>query len=204
MIGIYAIFRKSDDKCMYVGQSNNIQKRIKEHLKYNTNTNFNVEEYYGKEIETFDFYDKENQLNREAYWINELNAECNNTRNRKLSDEHKQSVRQTLTGRKLTDEHKKHIGDSERGEKHHLYGKHRSKEVKDKISKSNTGKRYKRPKEFGEQVTLRQIGYVWINDGKINKRIYKHQLNELNTYINAGWTYGMLRRQNDKVNRHNT
>lgn len=193
MIGIYGIFRKSDNKCMYVGQSNNVEKRINEHLKYNTNTNFNETDYYGRVIETFDFYDKENQLDREAYWINELNPKTNDTRNRHLSEHHKNQVKTTLTGRTLSEEHKKNIGNSERGEKHHMFGKHWAQEIKDKISISGKGKHHwSASNETKQKMSEWQIGLVWINNGLINKRVYKA---ELDKYINLGWSIGMLKRK---------
>lgn len=81
MIGIYAIYRKSDDKCMYVGESKNIEQRLNHHLKYNaTHINVNDKEYYGKPIELHDTDDRKFRMSREVFWINELNPELNQIR----------------------------------------------------------------------------------------------------------------------------
>lgn len=87
MIGIYGIFRKSDNVCVYVGQSKNIETRIKQHLKHVTHTNYNETDYYGKEIEVFDYYDKEHNILREEYWIRKIRPLDNkNQVYNKLSD----------------------------------------------------------------------------------------------------------------------
>lgn len=80
MIGIYAIFRKSDDKCMYVGQSKNIEQRLYVHLTGNSHINVNYEEYYGKPIETHENDDIKYRTTREIFWINELKPELNQIR----------------------------------------------------------------------------------------------------------------------------
>lgn len=77
MIGIYGIFRKSDNKCVYVGESKDIDTRIKYHLSGRSNTPFNSDEYYGEMLEQHFINDKKYRLIRETYWINELNAELN-------------------------------------------------------------------------------------------------------------------------------
>ena len=77
MIGVYGIYRKSDNVCVYVGQSKNIEKRTREHLRYSIHHNFNETDYYAKEIEVFDNYDKEELLKREGYWIRTLDPEYN-------------------------------------------------------------------------------------------------------------------------------
>lgn len=77
MIGVYGIYRRSDNVCVYVGQSKNIEKRTREHLRYSVHHNFNEIDYYAKEIEIFDNYDKEELLKREGYWIRTLDPEYN-------------------------------------------------------------------------------------------------------------------------------
>ena len=133
MIGIYEIFRKSDDKCMYVGQSKNIKRRIYAHFGTN-GQRFNYDEYYYKVVEEFDTYDRNRNLDREAYWINELNAELNEWRNRQPSEKWRKQQSERMTGEKnsmycvdrkgdkspwygknFSEEHKKHIGDASRG-----------------------------------------------------------------------------------------
>ena len=127
MIGIYAIFRKSDDKCMYVGESNNTEHRLHRHFKGFTHIKVNEKEHYGKVIETFDVYDKENQLDREAYWIRKLNPVLNKIRNKQYL---------YLIDRHRSEETKQKISEA-------LKGKHRSEETKRKISETLKSKNKK-------------------------------------------------------------
>ena len=80
MIGIYAIFRKSDDKCMYVGESRNIEQRIYHHLTGNSHINVCADTHYGKPIEIHETNNKKYRLEREIYWISVLNPELNQIR----------------------------------------------------------------------------------------------------------------------------
>ena len=80
MIGIYAIYRKSDDKCMYVGESKDIERRLYHHFSGHTHINVNKTEYYGKPIELHDTDDRKIRMSREVFWINELNPELNQIR----------------------------------------------------------------------------------------------------------------------------
>lgn len=98
-IGIYGIFRKSDNKCMYIGQSKEIENRIRSHLlKHNKSQQHlwiivdNKNDYYGKILEEHKFDDREYRLNREAYWIKELNPELNVVRNRNMGKEQKEKM----------------------------------------------------------------------------------------------------------------
>lgn len=127
MIGIYAIYRKSDDKCLYVGQSKNIERRINEHTKYKYNSHLNLEniDCYGKCIEIFDFYEKENQLNREAYWIDLLKPELNIDKNRHHF---------------VSNETRNKMSESQKGRTSCMKGKHHTKETKNKIGEGNKGK----------------------------------------------------------------
>lgn len=199
MIGIYAIFRKSDDKCMYVGQSKNINKRLKDHICHK-NSRFNERDYYGKVIEPFDFYDKENQLNREAYWIKELNPELNiirdeTDRGKYLSGENnpmygknsedymtpdaiitkrsKQSA--ALKGKHFSEEHKNNLSIYHAdfsGENHPMYGKHHTIESNEKNRQAH-------------------LGTKWINNNEITKCVKEY---ELDKYIRAGWKFGRLKK----------
>lgn len=142
MIGIYAIYRKSDDACVYVGQSKEIEKRILMHIKYRCGRFKNItDELYYKALETFDYYDKENQLNREAYWINELNPELNIIRDRHLSVEMKGHLRETNIEKHHSEETKQKISKTMTGKNHPFYGKHHSEEVKQKISNTMKGEK---------------------------------------------------------------
>ena len=115
MIGIYAIFRKSDDRCMYVGESKNIERRLYMHFQGHTHINVNNTEYYGKTIEEHNIDNKQYRLDREAYWINVLKPEFNDVRNRHKSEE---SIKKII---------KNHVGFS---------GKHHSEDTRKNISKN--------------------------------------------------------------------
>lgn len=54
----------------------NIKARLSQHFSHSIH-DFNRDDHYGKEIEVFDYYDKDELLKREAYWIRTLNPECN-------------------------------------------------------------------------------------------------------------------------------
>ena len=84
MIGIYAIYRKSDDECAYIGQSKNIEARCEGHLK--NKEKFNDDGYFYECLESFDFYDLNILLDREAYWINKMNPIFNIIKNRSMPD----------------------------------------------------------------------------------------------------------------------
>jgi hypothetical protein len=101
MIGIYGIFRKSDNKCMYVGQSKNIEVRILRHLRYKC-THLKIEHtelYYGKSIEIFDYYDKNILLNSEAKWIDILHPCLNSVIGRHRSIESKRKISDSNRGK---------------------------------------------------------------------------------------------------------
>jgi hypothetical protein len=54
----------------------------------------------------------------------------------------------------LTEEHKKHISDKIKGEKHYLFGKKRSDEVRHKLSVANTGKSQSEETKLKKSITM--------------------------------------------------
>lgn len=169
MIGIYGIFRKSDDKCMYVGQSKNVNERIKQHLSGKSPNKFNSEEHYGEMIEEHMLDYKQFRLEREAYWINELNPEFNKIRDRHHS---KETTIQMSENNGMKGKHPDH-----RGNKNPMYGKHFSEETIKKQSKVKLGK--------NNPVYDRR----WINNGVITKMI---KSDELHQYLENGWKLGRI------------
>ena len=133
MIGIYAIFRKSDDKCMYVGQSKDVERRKREH--FGKNSKFNVTDHYFKVLESFESIDNETKLNREAYWINELNPELNICRNRhfNLTPEQIKKFSTSHIGSKRTPEQCENIRKSHIGQK--AWNKGLTKETDERVAK---------------------------------------------------------------------
>lgn len=184
MIGIYGIFRKSDDKCVYVGESKDITGRIKAHF-IGKNARFNKEEYYGEMIEQHFINDKQYRLDREAYWINELNSECNKMRDRHNSEEQKKKQSERMTG-----------------ENNPMYGKNPEdfmtpeaiKERRKKISAARKGKHHskeskKKQSEVKKGENNPSYGKKWINNGEITKYVKQE---ELYKYIQDGWKLGRL------------
>ena len=216
MIGIYAIYRRSDDELLYIGQSGNVRKRLNHH--YNSYGNFNRDEHYDKIIESFDFYDKETLLNREAYWINELKPELNEWINRSPSQRHIESIRQASLGRHFTDEHKRKIGESNKGKvvseesrrkisetlsdgrlkgkNNPNYGKkfspERCKHISESLKGMDYGPEHRRKcseRMMGNTITL---GRRHINKNGINKNVPE---GELQSYLNDGWNLGWKYKQ---------
>ena len=170
MIGVYAIFRKSDNKCMYVGQSKDINGRIKGHLDGKTHLSFNKEEYYSKILETHDIDDKTYRLNREAFFIKELNPELN-----KIRDKHFHHSEET----------KKKIGEANKGENSAMYGKPAWNRG---ISPSEESKEKNRQAHLGENNSCYGTHFKWMNNGVTNKRV---KPDELQQYLGNGWILGM-------------
>lgn len=79
MIGIYKITNKLNNK-VYVGQSNNIERRFAEHKHKRNGVNFPIGlaiRKYGKENFAFEILEEcslEDLNKKEAYWIKKLNA----------------------------------------------------------------------------------------------------------------------------------
>lgn len=165
MIGIYGIFRKADDKCMYVGESKDINGRIKAHLNGHTRNTFSKDEYYGDVIEEHMINNKQFRLEREAYWIEQLNPELNEVRNRHQSEELKDKNRQT------------HLG-----EKNPMFGKYHLEDSKKKMKENHADLSGEKNGMFGKN-------YKWINNGETTKRINQ---DELDKYIRNGWRLGRL------------
>jgi len=79
MIGIYKITNKLNNK-IYIGQSNDIQRRFQEHKRAGRNSRIPVDiaiENYGKDNFQYEVLEEcpVNELNtKEIYWIKKLNA----------------------------------------------------------------------------------------------------------------------------------
>lgn len=165
MIGIYAFYRRNDNKCLYVGQSKNLEQRTYAHV-CPSGMFYNKDVYY-KFIETFDYYDLDNQLDREAYWINVLNPELNKIRNRTWDEEQRKQLRERQIGTVFTPERCKHISEALKGKTH-----------------DDNFKEKRRKCMMGNTISN---GRVHINKDGVNKNVKQ---DELNKYLSVGWTLG--------------
>lgn len=188
MVGIYGIFRRSDDKCMYVGESKDINGRIKAHLDGKTRNLFNKNEFYGEMIEQHFIDDKNYRLDREAYWIEQLNPELNEIRDRHHSDEYKEKLRQFHLGKYHSEESKKKIKENHAdfsGNKNPMYGKN----AEDYMTPEAIIEKRKKQSE-AMKGNKNNLGKKWINNGTTNKFVNQ---DDLDKYIQDGWKLGLLR-----------
>lgn len=161
--GIYMIQNKLNNK-MYIGQAVDIEDRWKHHVwglggDYHDNTHLQRSwNKYGEE--NFEFTVllecEESDLNMyEEYYIFELmtydprvgynkkyggnSGRPTEEIKRKMSDSNK-GEKHYMYGKHHSEVHKRKISESLKGEKNHFYGKHHSEETKRKISEANKGK----------------------------------------------------------------
>lgn len=173
MIGIYAFYRKSDNKCLYVGQSKNLEHRTYAHM-CPSGMFYNKDVYYNY-VETFDYYNLENQLDREAYWINVLKPELNKFRDRTWNAEQRKQISERQIGTVFSPERCKHISESLKGKKH-------DNDFKEKRRKYMNGN------------TLNN-GRVHISKDGVNKNVKQ---DDLQKYLNSGWTLGWTIKTSEK------
>lgn len=192
MVGIYGIFRKSDDKCVYVGESKDVRNRIKHHLNGHTKNSFNKDDYYGEMIEQHFINDKQYRLEREAYWIEQLQPELNIVRDETKRGEYISGENSPMYGTHRSDKTKKKISEAKKGKPSPMKGKHPSEETKKKMSEAKKGEN---APWFGKHLSedhRKKIGEPfkdrkWINNGVTNKRV---KPDELHQYLNNGWKIG--------------
>lgn len=165
--GIYAIFRKCDDKCMYIGQSIDCERRILAHMRGNTHTPIENKDYYYTDIiEKHGFDSTEFRLSREAFWINIFEPEWNKMCDRTHCEESRQKISKNNGAHRP--EVRQKIREANLGENNPMYGKPRSEEVRQKISESLIGT--KRSEETRQKIREAIKGKHWkLVDGK---RVY--------------------------------
>ncbi len=162
MIGIYAIYRNSDDICVYVGQSKNIQSRIWMHFNGFSHIKIKQDDYYWRVIEEHNIDDKQYRLDREEYWIDKLQPVYNkhktgriffsNEARKRMGEANKGKCKSVETCKKMSESHKgkhhsnetrKKISESKKGKINvvcSFKGKHHSNETRKRISESQKGK----------------------------------------------------------------
>ena len=185
MIGIYKITNRINGKS-YIGQSNNIERRFREHKYISSETNDSLKKAYIKYgRENFEFIILEEcsieELNeREIYYIQLVKPEYNRTKGgdgcsgHVVSEKTKEILRKKAKEQwnKLTEEQKQHI--IKNNLKKPKIGHKVSKATREKLRQCNLGK--KQSKETIEKrkqtmIKKRENGYVRNNDNHKKKVI---------------------------------
>lgn len=155
LCGVYKITNNVNGK-VYIGQSINIKNRWKDHInalnrknsrctllqrawnKYKQeNFSFEIlelcleDELDDVEIKYIEFYDAIN---------NGYNIEPGGNKNKHLSEETKQKLRESHLGKIASDETRKKMSESRMGDKNPMYGQTHSEETRKKISNANKGR----------------------------------------------------------------
>lgn len=143
--GIYKIINNINNK-IYIGSAININDRFLDHkqmLKRNKHHSKKLQNSVNKHgLENFIFEiieecGKELLIEREQYWIDELDSYNNGYNSRPIASNMLNFVFSTESKEKMKKSHK----GLQNGDKHPLYGKKHSEETKEKIRKSKIGKK---------------------------------------------------------------
>ena len=159
MIGIYKITNKINNK-KYIGQSLNLEKRIKAHktfLEKNIHGNSHLQasfNKYGKDNFCFEIIEEctLDELNdKEIYWIDFYKSHdplfgYNKTfggDSELPTEETKKKMSESAKGKIISKEQRLKISKSLSGKNHPNWGKHLSKETREKIANANRRRVYK-------------------------------------------------------------
>ena len=148
MIGIYGIYRKSDDSCVYVGQSKHIKLRVCQH--FTPKGKYNNTEYYYKILENCEGLERQELLNRETYWIDTLSP-CDNKQKSGVmfySEETLQNFSESHKGKHHSEETKRKIGLKSKGRRHKC-----TEETKRKIGLKSKGRHFKLSEEAKRKIS---------------------------------------------------
>lgn len=215
---IYKIENLLNEK-VYIGSTKNGIYRFsahKSHLIRNTHPNKDLQmdwNKYGEEnfkFEIIEECEKDKLTEREQYWIdyyggmnNLINYNCREANNNgKMSDISKNRLSISKKGgipwnkglnkdidsrllvfcKPCSDKVKKRISECNKGHKPWIAGKHHTEETKQKMRKPKS-------LEAIENMKKAQQNRVWINNGIINKKIKK---DELDKYLTEGFVLGVL------------
>ena len=132
---VYKIINKINDK-KYIGSTKDKKKRWKEHrrkLRKGCHENIYLQRSWDKygsinfEFSVVEKVDKSsNLIEREQYYMDEFESEYN--------------IVPKADGSEMSEDTRAKISESKKGEKHPLYGEHRSEETKRRIGEGNKGK----------------------------------------------------------------
>jgi very-short-patch-repair endonuclease len=87
------------------------------------------------------------------------------------SEETKQKISEAHKGKKLSDEHKRKIGEAERGERNHNYGKHPSEETREKMREARKHqkfpKQHTKPERIWQEIVIdkHSLPFKYTGDG---------------------------------------
>lgn len=167
----------------YIGQSVNIDKRWKEHVKSLNNNDSRCTllqrawNKYGQEAFNFEILElcsKEMLDEIEIKYIN-LYDSCNNgynietggNKNKRLADSTKQKIGDANRGRIMSNETRKKMSESRIGNKNGMYGKHHSEEAKRKMTNARLGKQgHPCSEELKEFLRQKNLGKVLSEETK--------------------------------------
>lgn len=195
--GIYKIIHKESGK-YYIGSTVSFRKRWISH-RYKLNNNFHENDHlqnawnkYGSrefEFLVVEYVDNKNDLlTLEQFYLDKIKSDFENKIDShynqrydafklKMTEEMKEKIGNANRGRKHTNVAKSKMSFSRKGEKHWGYGKTRSKETKELISKKLKGR--KMSAEFSRKTSIRTKG---VNNPAYDPTIYHFYNKNLNLH----------------------
>lgn len=148
--GVYWFYQPKKDRVIYIGSSNNIEKRIKRHINglkrgkhinpifQNTWNKHGQSEFEATLLEETDLV---HLIEREQFWMDFFKPTCNIAiaadnpmRGRKFSEETRRKLSKVHLGKKHSEEARQKMSNAQRGKK-------LSKEHKQKLSEANLGQK---------------------------------------------------------------
>lgn len=196
MKGVYAIFKKDTNECIYVGQSKCIEGRIKRHFNRRPMSDKdwhnviykNEQEYYYKVLEECD---ASIRGERERYYISVLKPKFNKSKGGDfVHDEYPESGKQKLRQYNGIN----HRGKDFNGKNNPQYGKRWMNDGQQTkiVEPDEIEYHLKNGYKFGRLYfrTKNTNDRRWMNDGQHNKLV---ESNEIGYHLNNGYKFGRLK-----------
>lgn len=180
--GVYWIYQISRDRVIYVGSSNNIEKRIREHVgklnsgKHRNARLLNTWRKYGAadfRIEPLEYVAIEQMVEREQYWLDALAPTCTiavvtengmrGLKRRPVSDETRLKMSIAQTGRKMSAETRLKMSMSRMGNKNSV-GRTATEATRKKLSDAKKGKKHS--PEHVAKVAAKRRGHKHTDEQK--------------------------------------